>query len=639
MRSSARRFIHCLLLVVLFVSLSLGVASQASAQTFTQPNLDSNVPRNQHTLAQATLIEVFLSVGCVLTGIDLSNPQTPCLDINPQTKRIGYAPSTPSQDGQVKIGGLLGSVTTNIATMYTPTTSTIGYLRYVASDFGIVKTAHAAPIDGFDGLRPVLALWGAARNISYFFLIIAFIFIGIGVMLRIRIDPRTVMTIQNQIPRVIIAILLIAFSYAIAALMIDLMWTVTYLGINVITTYGADPSPAGGGCPKLSVAATTQILQSPLNIVDEIFRVNCDQGGILALSKNVANGFSGLERDLILQFLGIDPGAGFLSSCVSFLGGSFGKCIGVALADMVGFIADMVWFLVAFIIIIITLFRIWFELLKAYGMILIYTILAPLFIVINLLPKRPLGFERWLRVYFVNLAIFPATVCMLVLARVFIELFSTAPQDKFLPPLIGNPGITHFGGLLAFALLLMTPHMLSLMKEKLGVPPVKQVAAAGAVVMAGAAGVGGTARKTWGGWNKRNATTGAAEAPISRIIDKSKTKIASKLGSNSGPRGMIRKWGERIENRNAGYGHATRSEAEERYGGKSAQGDRQKQTTQQPPAQAGGPQHVIVDNPPVAPTGGPTPTPKIIIPDEPTRRTRPTTSTPKGEDENPGNTT
>ena len=54
-------------------------------------------------------------------------------------------------------------------------------------------------------------------------------------MLRIKIDPRTVMTIQNQIPRVIICIILITFSYAFAGAMIDVMWAVTYMGVNKIT--------------------------------------------------------------------------------------------------------------------------------------------------------------------------------------------------------------------------------------------------------------------------------------------------------------------------------------------------------------------------------------------------------------------
>ena len=82
---------------------------------------------------------------------------------------------------------------------------------------------------GFDGLKPLLPLWTVFRNIVYILFVLVFVIIGVAIMLRLKIDPRTVMTIQNQIPKLIIGILLVTFSFSIAGFLIDIMYTSIYL--------------------------------------------------------------------------------------------------------------------------------------------------------------------------------------------------------------------------------------------------------------------------------------------------------------------------------------------------------------------------------------------------------------------------
>lgn len=511
---------------------------------YTKPYTDNNVPQNQHILTQAVLIEVLAAIGCQLSGIDLVSPSKACLGINPQTEKLGFT-QQPTADGQPQVGGLLGVAAKGIGIMYTPTYSTGDYVNYMAGNFGIAKSAYAA--DGFTALNPVLGLWQATRNIAYFLLTVAFIFIGIGVMLRIRIDPRTVMTVQNKIPDVIIAIILITFSYAFSGLMVDLMWTTTYIGINTIT---AQANPEISDCsnntqPTLNSKATGDLLESPLYFVDTIFLTEtCGvaggdllDSGIVDLAFKVGIEVAGLEEDLLLALIGVDPNEGScsLSEWVdeipvvgAITGGGEKNCPRIFFGNIFGFFASILWFIILFIVIIITLFRIWFELLKAYAVTLMYVILGPIFIVMGLLPKKPLGFERWIRVSFANLVIFPATVVMLVLARAFMWLFSanntTAagvqegaayaqgaidPLTRFVPPLVGAPNLEGFGALLGFAVLLMTPQVTSLIKEKLSVPPLKQAAAIGAAIAAGRATAAAPVQKSWQHVNRRNPQTGA----------------------------------------------------------------------------------------------------------------------------------
>ena len=522
MRLTVRVFVFCLSFIFLGISL-FGLSSPAFAQTTPsssnypnsfEPNIEPGVARDQHTLAQSTLTEMILAIGCQIAGIDFSNPAAPCLEINPVTHKLGY--TTPTfQDGHFRVGGVVGALNNGIATLYTPSVTTSDYTRYLSDSFGIAKQALAAPKNGFEGLSPLLSLWKASRDVSYFFLIIAFAFIGLGVMMRVRIDPRTVMTIQNQIPRVIIAIILITFSYPIAAAMTDLMWATTYMGINVITN--ADPVRVEGcgdnRATPLAAFATDTVLGSPFSFANRIFLVKCDftQNGLIDLSKGVGNHLADLTTKLLMNFIGLDADA----TCG--LTNPFG-CIATWTRNWI----SILWALIVFVVVIITLFRIWFELLKAYALILVYVILAPLFISVNLLPKRPLGFGKWIRTYFANLALFPATVAIMLLARIFVATFDVKPENTFIPPLIGNPNLGSFGGLVGFALLLLAPQTLSLLREKLGVPPVKQVGAAMQTFNAGRQAVGGLARKPIAGLTRRNATTGIAEAPLSRLADKTK---------------------------------------------------------------------------------------------------------------------
>lgn len=533
MRFAARFFSRCISFLLIFAVLLPTFSPLALAQTTTspvttpaslqgeqsqtsnvvspyaQPNIDPNIPANMHTLTQYILIEMMIALGCQLSGIDLSNPTQPCLAPNPFTAKIGYAPQPES--GKIQIGGVLGVVGNGIATMYTPTVTTSDYTRYLANSFGLVKQTFAAPPkDAFEGFSPLLGLWTASRNIAYFLLILAFVFIGIGVMMRIQLDPRTVMTIQNQIPRVIIAIILITFSYSIAAIMADVMWASSYLMINVVSDATGDrqlKSCGNNPGPHISSYATENVLSAPISFVNLIYREdNCGivKSGIADVSKNVANNITGLQTDIVMAVFGLDPDATcswnqgtsnsggsildyipFVSQARTAIGiitnpGDIGDCIFYGpFGKLMNKIISAAWWIAVFFAMIITLVRIWFMLLKAYAYIFLYVILAPMFIVLNLLPKKPLGMGRWLRVFFVNLAIFPVTILMLLLSRAFMDMFDRGADKVFVPPLVGNPNHDEFGAIIAFATLLIIPGMYSLLREKMGLQDVKQTAIGG----------------------------------------------------------------------------------------------------------------------------------------------------------------
>jgi hypothetical protein len=532
MRLPVRVFFRCLsflliffLLLPIFTSLTHAQTPPPASNQYITPNLEPNVPRNQHTMIQSLFLEILLAFQCQLTGIDLVDPTKSCLGVNLKTGQLGYAPPSTNNGGGMQIGGLLGMINQGVGTMYTPTFGSQDYFRYVASDFGIVKSTYAAAYTGFDGLSPILGLWKTTRDIAYYLLIIAFIFIGIGVMLRLKIDPRTVMTVQNQIPRVIICIILITFSYAFAGLMIDTMWAVTYMGVNKITEAANPRTDCSNPNAHLNDTATRHILGNPFAFVNQTFggsggTMGCvDVWGVFDLAKTVSNQIARIEADIVWSFLfGADDRPGQDCDLNPWGGMSLDGCWELGLLVIIEWVASIIWFIIVLIALIIALFRIWFELLKAYVMVLLYVILAPIWIVFGLLPKRPLGFEKWLRVYFANLAVFPAVVFILVGARALGVLFD-ASTTRFVPPLIGEPDTGAFGAILEFGMVLMAPQLLSLIREKLSVQPNKQTAAAMQTFNAGRTAAGTPAKQAIKHMNKRD-QYGNAVGPLASMTDR-----------------------------------------------------------------------------------------------------------------------
>lgn len=116
---------------------------------------------------------------------------------------------------------------------YNKPVDTQQFIAYYGQKAGIVKPAYAQGI-GFSGLSPILPLWRAFRNVAYGFLIFVLVVIGFMILFRMKIDPRTVISVQNALPRIIITLILITFSYAIVGLLIDVMYLLIFLTIATL---------------------------------------------------------------------------------------------------------------------------------------------------------------------------------------------------------------------------------------------------------------------------------------------------------------------------------------------------------------------------------------------------------------------
>ncbi len=520
-----------------FIFLFLSSANSVLAQTNPPPSTNPDVPNNMHTYTQSVMVEVMAAMTCQLIGIDPVNPSQKCLGIDSASKKIGFVDTSADsasslQAGSGQAGGAIGFAGSMIAVLYTPPLHTGDYFSYLAQNFGIAKPAYAAT--GFEGLSPLIKIWSAFRNIVYLLFVIVFIIIGVAIMLRLHIDPRTVMTIENQIPKIIIGLVMVTFSFAIAGFLIDMMYVSIYTVHGVIQGMDIKDKDNNNIADKFKPADMQGV--SPFGAVGGL-------GGISSIVKDASDGTAGTLNSLLgisqnyprlspiqvsttepyitLGIPSISGSGGFINAAIStisviggyILGGiaasSFSTPVagmavhaiaGVAAHDILqgllrGGIANTIAYLVLFIAVLWALFRLWFQLIIAYIYILIDVVFAPFWILAGLFPGSQIGFGTWLRDIVANLSSFPVAIGMFMLGKLFMEAFKKTPtpgSEPFVPPLIGAPGGTELiGSLIGIGIILMTPQVVTMMRDLLKAPNLKYTAAIGQAVGVGTGAPGG----------------------------------------------------------------------------------------------------------------------------------------------------
>ncbi|MCL5113951.1 MAG: hypothetical protein M1372_02155, partial [Patescibacteria group bacterium] len=320
--------------------------------------------------------------------------------------------------------------------------------------------------------------------------------------------------------------------------LIDIMYTSIYLTGNVITS--ADPNlqkedtvmkiaqssnpieaanNMGGGGEKLGLQlGLADIAWKPAKSVGNFIAPLADNppgkvivgliGGFVgqAIGKKAGGvfktvfGIGGAALGTIFGAPGTGTAAGWTigNTVGAVVGGLVGGAAGFLFAKtIVGFVASTIAFLIISIAILWALIRLWFALISAYVMILLDVVFAPFWVVAGLFPGSQLSFNTWIRDIVANLAAFPATIVMFLIARVFIDAFgSTQTTGQFVPPLIANPSDTKaIGALIGLGIILATPNIVNMMKAALKAPKI-DLSTVGAAIGVGASVPMGAGRST-----------------------------------------------------------------------------------------------------------------------------------------------
>lgn len=562
-------------------------------------NTNPDVPRNIHTNTQTILIETMAAILCQLTGYDITSPKQPCLTVDNITHKIGFA-KTPDQTSSYKpIGGLVGTMAGLISSTYAVPVHTGDYTSYLASNFGVTKSAYAQKNNepGFTALKPMMNLWTKVRDLVYLMFVIMFVIIGIAIMLRVKLDPRTTMSIQNQIPKIIIYLLMITLSYAFAGLLIDGMWVVTYTGINILTSEPLCKLPDGSN-PRLTQVATNNLYNDPIGYVSALLGVKgCALNGGSAtvlgigdLSWNVGTALGQLLTQVIYSVFGLND---YPSDC-SWVPTTYVQCVQAGFFNVLKFLIGIFGALLVLIAILVQLFRLWFSLLRAYIYLVIYVILAPLWIFLGLIPGAGYGLRDWFNHMFFALSVYPITAFLFVGAVVIANdpsvsnpiytpgtstnLPGSVPAYSFVPPLIANPSIgNNMGFIVALAAILISPEVVNMMRSLFKSPPSKYT---GTIMQSLGSGMALAGRPVGGVWGSlwKTKQDGTPEGPLAYYSQRAQRAVVSRVSQG---------WANR------------------RFSGLNRMESETPSTTGNPPAGGNNPgPHAPVVNPPAIPPGG-----------------------------------
>ena len=308
--------------------------------------------------------------------------------------------------------------------------SGISYIKHKLNRFDLIPEVQAQTSGfGFDALKPIQDMWIIFRDIAFGLFVITTIVFAFMIMFRVKISPQVVISIQSAIPKIIISLILVTFSYAIAGFLIDFMYVIIGLFSLLLT-------PLIPNIPVLQ--SNTYQATDVFNLLTRGQLIGGGGGGIF----NLINIYL---APLIILLLVLTV----LSGVVAFATGGAGTYVA-------GF-----FFILMIIVIIVALWMaiktVW-ALFKAFANIILLTIFGPIQLALGpLIPN--FGFGQWIRNYLANLSTFVVTGVLWLFAWVFgllawqgffsdAGIVAPAKSSDLWPPLLGS---SDFGTALLFA--------------------------------------------------------------------------------------------------------------------------------------------------------------------------------------------
>lgn len=318
--------------------------------------------------------------------------------------------------------GLISDVNRGIVALYEPPATTQTYVADLMKSAKIIPEAQAQGL-GFSALDPILETWKAFRNLAYLFFVVIFLVIGFMIMFRTKVD-QTAITAQQAIPSVIVAMLAVTFSYAIAGLMIDLMYVAMYM---VAGFFSEGP---------------------------EVINNN-----LLGLVGLMFQGTDGVQ-ETIEQFMEDALNIGWLGEALAWLSSLFGAVI-VGLA------------------VLVAAFKVFFELIKTYVAVLIQIIFSPIILMFGAIPGKN-TFGKWIKDLTGNLILWPVVLLCILVQRMLTapirslqgtgDTLDAAFGGGFMPPfLVGQGQASIIPVIVGLGVLLVIPEIMQQVKKAMGV--------------------------------------------------------------------------------------------------------------------------------------------------------------------------
>lgn len=435
------------------------------------------------------------------------------------------------------IGVFLANISTSL-----PASSTqyVGHVAQNLNKHSIVQPAFAqSPGYGFRSLGPVLEIWKLFRDIVYLLFILAFVIYGFAIMFRSKISAQTVMSIQTALPNLIITLILVTFSYAIAGLIIDFTFVLqevvlgSFFGLLERGTVSLEPKLFGQ-----SVFEALNSVLSPVFGVRAGLTLPADTSSHTIASIFIGR-YGGIFMPLLYVLLAITAGD-TIGKIYNVLipqidDPRFGWLNNLGKEILANPLINLIIWLVLFIAILYTFFKIVWMLVQAFVMVVFHIIFAPFTLLKGILPGND-TFGEWLRSIISYMAAFPGTIFCFLLSFIFLGPIRidplgttralTGPLKIFIPttevvlnifglkdinslknlvvpvPLGVNTSGDSVMAIIGIGILLMTPKIVEMLQEALKAPAFKYGAAIGEALNYGYGPIGGIINRGYGSINK-----------------------------------------------------------------------------------------------------------------------------------------
>jgi hypothetical protein len=285
------------------------------------------------------------------------------------------------------------------------------------------------------------------------------LFAGLMIMLRQKINPQTVASIENTIPQVIVTLILITFSFPIASLIIDAMYILISAGIQVIGSTISDPNLAQS---VLQYSSGTAI-----NLFDKaVF------APIAPFMPSFVQSGAGAAAG---AGIGAIVGAGVLSVPLAIIGGMIGA-VASSGGDLMTVLSPLL-VLVVFIVLFFAVFKLFFMLLMNYIQIVVFIIFAPFILMMNAVPGKS-TWSYWWKNIAGNCVSFVVTSIMLYLGYA-INMRVVQVKGFWVAPFVGlsngDAASRMVVGLISLGIVLMIPQFVQMAKGVFNVKPFASV--------------------------------------------------------------------------------------------------------------------------------------------------------------------
>jgi hypothetical protein len=231
-------------------------------------------------------------------------------------------------------------------------------------------------------------MWSISRNIVYVFFVIVMIIIGFMIMFRSKLGGQTLVTLGNTLPNVVLALIGVTFSFAIAGLIIDIGGVLMVVLVDIITEFTGNENVV------------------TLNTYAAIVRTM---------------NFTPILADLTGAFGVFGDVGGF---------GSFIKAVVEFIAPLGQSLGSLIIALILFLVGLFGAFLVFINLIKAYLTLIFQVIIGPFQIALSAIPGKGVAFINWIKSLLRTVLIYPITFAILNFP---LALYSLSDGDLNIP--------------------------------------------------------------------------------------------------------------------------------------------------------------------------------------------------------------